>query len=100
MRHNLDRTQGLIMAEAVTFALAETIGKTDAHHLIEAASRRAVADKRHLRDVLSEDAGVTAHLDVLRLDVLFEPLNYQGVSQLLIDRQLASVESHSDDDDR
>src|SRR5947199_9343426 len=37
MRVNLDATHGLIMAEAVTFALAETIGKSEAHHLIEAA---------------------------------------------------------------
>ncbi len=43
MRVNLDATRGLIMAEAVTFALAEKIGKSDAHHLIEAASKKAVA---------------------------------------------------------
>ena len=42
MRANLDATHGLIMAEAVTFALAEKIGKSDAHHLIEAASKKAV----------------------------------------------------------
>ncbi len=51
MRTNLDATHGLIMAEAVTMALAEKIGKSDAHHLIEAASKKAVADKKHLRDV-------------------------------------------------
>ena len=39
MRVNLDATHGLIMAEAVTFALAEKIGKSDAHHLVEAASQ-------------------------------------------------------------
>src|SRR6266853_5062567 len=44
MRVNLEATHGLIMAEAVTFALAEKIGKSDAHHLIEAASKKAVAD--------------------------------------------------------
>ena len=50
MRSNLDATHGLIMAEAVTFALADKIGKSDAHHLIEAASKRAVAEKKHLRE--------------------------------------------------
>mgnify|MGYP003694090181 CR=1 FL=1 len=45
MRQNLDATKGLIMAEAVTMALAEKIGKSDAHHLIEAASKKAVADE-------------------------------------------------------
>src|SRR5947199_9749674 len=37
MRVNLDAGNGLIMAEAVAFALAQTIGKSDAHHLVEAA---------------------------------------------------------------
>ena len=63
MRVNLDATHGLIMAEAVTFALAETIGKSDAHHLVEAASKKAVAGKQHLRDVLASDPKVTAHLE-------------------------------------
>lgn len=92
MRANLDATHGLIMAEAVTFALAEKIGKSDAHHLIEAASKKAVAEKTHLRDVLSADAKVTALLDTKHLAELFEPMAYQGASQALIDRLLASLD--------
>ena len=92
MRANLDTTGGLIMAEAVSMALAEKIGKSDAHHLIEAASKKAVAEKKHLRDVLSADARVIAHLDVERLAKLFEPMAYQGASQALIDRLLTSLD--------
>ncbi|WP_456654997.1 3-carboxy-cis,cis-muconate cycloisomerase [Bradyrhizobium sp. JR3.5] len=92
MRVNLDATHGLIMAEAVTFALAEKIGKSDAHHLIEADSKKAVAEKKHLRDVLSADAKATAHLDAKRIAELFEPMAYQGASQALIDRLLASLD--------
>ncbi|MGB3044795.1 MAG: 3-carboxy-cis,cis-muconate cycloisomerase [Xanthobacteraceae bacterium] len=91
MRANLDTTHGLIMAEAVTMALADKIGKSDAHHLIEDASRKAVASKRHLRDVLADDKRVTTHLDAERLTKLFDPLAYQGASQALIDRLLASL---------
>jgi 3-carboxy-cis,cis-muconate cycloisomerase len=91
MRVNLDATGGLIMAEAVTMALAEKIGKSDAHHLIEAASKTAVAGKKRLRDVLSADAKVTAHLDAGAIAELFEPMAYQGASQALIDRLLASL---------
>ena len=68
MRVNLDATHGLIMAEAVTFALAEKIGKSEAHHLVEAASKKAVAEKKHLRDVLADDPKVTAHLSADKLD--------------------------------
>jgi 3-carboxy-cis,cis-muconate cycloisomerase len=91
MRANLDATSGLIMAEAVSMALAERIGKLEAHHLVEAASKKAVAERRHLRDVLTSDAKVTAHLDTGALERLFDPMAYQGASQDLIDRLLASL---------
>jgi 3-carboxy-cis,cis-muconate cycloisomerase len=92
MRENLETTNGLIMAEAVAFALAEKIGKADAHHLVEAASKKAVADKKHLRDVLMSDSKVTAQLGAEKIDALFEPTAYQGASQALIDRLLASLD--------
>jgi len=92
MRQNLDATHGLIMAEAVSFALAEKIGKADAHQVVEAASKKAVADKKHLRDVLTSDSKVTAQLDANKLAGLFEPMAYQGASQALIDRLLGSLE--------
>jgi 3-carboxy-cis,cis-muconate cycloisomerase len=92
MRANLDATHGLIMAEAVTFALAEKIGNSDAHHLIEAASKQAVRDRKHLRDVLTADARITAQLGADKIAALFEPMAYQGASQALIDRLLASLD--------
>lgn len=92
MRANLDTTHGLIMAEAVTFALAETIGKSAAHHLLETASRTAVAEKKHLRDVLATDSKITVHLDAGRIAKLFDPMSYQGASQAMIDRLLASLD--------
>src|SRR6195256_3038858 len=92
MRVNLEATGGLIMAEAVTMALAEKVGKSEAHHLVEAASKQAVIGKKHLRDVLTADPGVSAHLGADQLTKLFEPTAYQGASQTLIDRLLASLE--------
>jgi 3-carboxy-cis,cis-muconate cycloisomerase len=93
MRVNLDATHGLIMAEAVTMALAEKIGKSDAHHLVEAASKKAAAGQQELREVLTQDPKVTAHLSADQIAKLFEPMAYQGVSQALIDRLLASLET-------
>jgi 3-carboxy-cis,cis-muconate cycloisomerase len=92
MRANLEATGGLIMAEAVTMALAEKIGKSEAHHLVEAASKKAVTGKKALRDVLTKDPKVTAHLSTDKLAKLFEPMAYQGASQALIDRLLASLD--------
>ncbi|WOH68787.1 3-carboxy-cis,cis-muconate cycloisomerase [Bradyrhizobium sp. BWA-3-5] len=92
MRQNLDMTDGLIMAEAVAMRLAEKIGKSEAHHLVEAASKQAVQDKQHLREVLTADAKVTTQLGADEIAKLFEPTAYQGASQALIDRLLASLD--------
>lgn len=99
MQKNLDTTQGLIMAEAVSFALAGKLGKSHAHHIVEAASHKAVAERRHLRDVLADDSFVREQLSTVgvqlsteQLAKLFEPMAYQGVSQELIDRLLASLQ--------
>ena len=81
------------MAEAVTFALTEKIGKGEAHHLVEAASKKALAEKKDLRKVLGGDPRVTVQLDVKKLADLFEPMAYQGASQALIDRLLASLDT-------
>jgi 3-carboxy-cis,cis-muconate cycloisomerase len=96
MRVNLDATNGLIMAEAVTFALAEKIGKNAAHHLVEAAVRKAVAGKHHLHHVVASDPNVTAHLSAEKLAKLFDSMAYQGVSQALIDRLLKSLDENND----
>jgi 3-carboxy-cis,cis-muconate cycloisomerase len=93
MYANLDETHGLIMAEAVAMALAERIGKAEAHHLVEAASKNAVAEKKDLREVLIKDPKVTAYLSGEKIAKRFEPMAYQGVSQVLIDRLLASLDA-------
>jgi 3-carboxy-cis,cis-muconate cycloisomerase len=91
MRANLDTTHGLIMAEAVSMKLAEKIGKAAAHKLVEDASRKAVRAQRSLKDVLRADKAVTGRISSAEIDRLFDPMNYQGVAQLFIDRLLASA---------
>jgi 3-carboxy-cis,cis-muconate cycloisomerase len=93
MRANLDATGGLIMAEAVAMALAEKVGKQKAHHLVEAASKKAIAEKKTFRDVLAKDPEVSAHLSAEKIKELFEPMAYQGASQALLDRLLASLDA-------
>ncbi len=90
MRQNLEITHGLIFAEAVTMALAKPMGKAAAHQVIEAASRKAIQEKKHLREVLSENREVTAHLSNQELEKLFDPLGYTGVASHFIDRAIAA----------
>jgi 3-carboxy-cis,cis-muconate cycloisomerase len=91
MRANLEATRGLIMAEAVSFALAAKIGKPEAHRIVEEASRKASAAKRELQDVLGEDDQVKLSLSVGELAKLFEPMGYQGAAQTFIDRIVGSL---------
>jgi 3-carboxy-cis,cis-muconate cycloisomerase len=91
MRANLDVTRGLIMAEAVQMALGARLGRQQAHGLIERASKRAVAEGRHLKDALLAEPEVTAQLSAADLDRLLDPLTYTGTAQMMIDRALAAV---------
>jgi 3-carboxy-cis,cis-muconate cycloisomerase len=97
MRANIEATQGLVMAEAVQMALAESRGRHEAHDLLEEACRRAVAERRHLRAVLAGLPRVTTHLDAERLDALFDPLRYVGAAQAFIDRVLARAREEQGD---
>jgi 3-carboxy-cis,cis-muconate cycloisomerase len=90
MRENLEATRGLIMAEAVSSALAPRLGRQAAHQLVEESCRHAVAQGRHLRDVLGRNPEVAAQFSALELDRLFDPEKYLGVAEQLVDRVLAA----------
>ena len=95
MQQNLELTHGLIYSEGVGAALAAHIGKAGAHKALEAASRKAIADNKHLRDVLAADPEVTRHLDPAELNRLFDPLGYTGAASQFIDRVVAASKSDS-----
>src|SRR5262249_52558316 len=52
MRHNVSASNGLMLAEAVTFALAKTMSRKEARVLVTTACRTARTENRHLVDVL------------------------------------------------
>ena len=52
LRANLEMTGGQIMAEAVSFALAEKMGRAEAHALVQELSQQAAQEKRPLKEVL------------------------------------------------
>lgn len=88
MSHNLESTNGLIMAEAVSAALAPGIGRGEAHGLVEAASRRAAVEGKHLRAILENTPAAMQCLTHEQLNEIFKPSNYLGSAQRMIDRVL------------
>jgi 3-carboxy-cis,cis-muconate cycloisomerase len=89
MRANVDLTHGLIVSEAVAMALAERIGKTEAHHAVEKACARVLAGGPDLVAALAADPVVAAAFDESRLRALLEPSAYVGESGAVVDRVAA-----------
>jgi 3-carboxy-cis,cis-muconate cycloisomerase len=78
MSQNMKLTRGLVLAEAVAFALREALGKEKSHKLVEEASRCAAQDGRDFADVLLSYPEVTAHISRAELSRLLDPANYLG----------------------
>ncbi|GLH37440.1 3-carboxy-cis,cis-muconate cycloisomerase [Pseudomonas moraviensis] len=89
MARNLELTQGLVLAEAVSIVLAQRVGRDTAHHLLEQCCKRAVAEQRHLRAVLGDEPQVTAELSGAELDDLLNPAHYLGQAQVWVERAVA-----------
>jgi 3-carboxy-cis,cis-muconate cycloisomerase len=89
MASNLELTQGLVLAEAVSIVLAQRVGRDTAHHLLEQCCKRAVAEQRHLRAVLGDEPQVTAELTGAELDDLLNPAHYLGQAQVWVERAVA-----------
>ncbi|WP_448106633.1 3-carboxy-cis,cis-muconate cycloisomerase [Pseudomonas azerbaijanoccidentalis] len=89
MARNLDMTQGLVLAEAVSIVLAQRVGRDTAHHLLEQCCKRAVAEQRHLRAVLGDEPQVTAELTAAELDHLLDPAHYLGQAKTWVERAVA-----------
>ena len=89
MRANLELTQGLVLAEAVSIALAQKIGRDAAHHLIEQCCKQAVREGVHLRVVLGANAEVSAQLSAAELDRLLDAAHYLGQARRWVERAVA-----------
>ena len=91
MRKNLDLTHGLVLAEAVTMALAVRVGKADAHARVEEASRRAIRDGISLADALAADPEVMRHMARDEIERRLSPDAYLGAARTFVERVLARV---------
>lgn len=72
-------------------ALGDRLGKIPAHMLVEAACKKAQAEKRHLKDVLREEPGLRGYLTPADLEGLFDVRNYLGNAEELVRDVLAQA---------
>jgi 3-carboxy-cis,cis-muconate cycloisomerase len=89
MRRNLDLTGGLIMAEALTMALAPALGRTEAYRIVQRLSDRSAETKTPLRELAASDEHVRTVLQPNAIAHVFDLTSYAGSTDALIDRALA-----------
>jgi 3-carboxy-cis,cis-muconate cycloisomerase len=92
MRRNIDASRGMVMAESVTLALATSLGRAQAHQIVEAACHKAYAENKDLLTVLQTEPKVVGVLSEQRLAQLFDPLSYVGEAGNFVDRVLEAYQ--------
>lgn len=88
MRHNVSASNGLMLAETVTFALSRTMSRKAAKALVATACRTARTEVRHLVDVVREQTDAPLDWDALK-----DEAAHFGSAQAFIDRVLAELRS-------
>ena len=83
MRANLEAANGLVLAEAASFALSRHMPREEAQALVKQACKEVAASGRHLMDVLAELSDAPVDWSALR-----DPASYTGMSAELIERAL------------
>jgi 3-carboxy-cis,cis-muconate cycloisomerase len=90
MSANVELTQGLIMAESLTMALASHVGRLEAQRIVKTLCDRAVRLGVHLREVALEEKSVLSFLSLEDIDRTLDPSAYLGGTNIFIEHALAS----------
>ncbi len=82
MRRNLDLLGGAVMAERISFLLADRLGRREAHELVADAAKRAARNGRSLLDELAADDRVELPPEAFEID------SYLGSAGVFVDQSL------------
>lgn len=88
MRENVAGSQGLMLAEAISFALTNYMSRAEAKQLVKEACQVVINQQRHLVDVVREKADVPLDWQALK-----DEAAYFGSADTFIDRVLAEAEN-------
>lgn len=88
MRQNVAMHGGVALSEALSAALVDRLGRTQAMAVAERLSRAAVREGRALADVAAEDSDITLHVPAAEIRALLDPDRYLGAATVFVDRVL------------
>jgi adenylosuccinate lyase len=90
MLRNLERGGGLQMSEALLMALAESLGRDEAHALVGELAKEALCQEVPFREIVMEHPVVNRLLSEKEIGRCLDPRNYVGLSTAFVDRVLAA----------
>ena len=93
MQTNLDMGHGLVMAEALTLALAPQLGRQAAQQLVQELVQETLRRSATLHTIAQGDDRVQMFLSPTAIAVALDPTHYLGSTDALIDRALAAYQA-------
>ena len=87
MKANLDMTGGLVMAESLTMAHAQHMGRPEAYRIVQTATH-ATHSGKSLRQVVLDDEQVRNVLSEEDIEQALDPVRYLGSTDAFIDAAL------------
>lgn len=92
MRDNLDAALGLPLAESLMMALAAKIGRGEAHHRIEAASKLALSRRLPLGEIAKAEPAIAGNLTAEEIDRALNPAQYLGSAESMIEAAIGDAQ--------
>jgi len=94
MLANIEKSNGLIMAEAVMMALvSKGLGRQEAHEIMRKISMQAIETKTHLREQMTLDETISQLFTPEEIDVLMDPKSYIGKAEKIVESTLEAISS-------
>lgn len=90
MRENLDRTDGMIMAQRIMLDLSKHIDRTLAEEHVRMAAHKSIETKTSFRETLLADPVLEPYLRG-NIDALLNPETYLGLSREQVDLTVADI---------
>jgi adenylosuccinate lyase len=92
MARNLERSEGLIMAEAVMGKIARKLGRQEAHEIVYDVAMRSFESGERFGEALKSNEALKGVIEPSEIDELLDPSAYVGLCEHFVDAVSSSAE--------